>query len=555
MSIVILCKMVHHFVERSIFIFHDTYASPSLHWYKNIATDLEKLGYRVYIPHFPTPIGQSEESWERVLDKYRVHITEETIVIGHGVGALFALNSLPEFNEIIRAVYLIAPFEKPINHEGFDQLNKSFIDTPRDTEKIKKHARHFYAFIGSDDPYVDNELSREVISKYDAREIVVKNGGHFTSTENAPFTELYEHISKLVAKPELTPKERMQEEILRAGFKKDKSRAAGIENRTKINTYYDQIGQAVSGKEAGAVADILEEQREEKAVKEIEKTIGFKKILLVFLTITLVVAGIIGAKYFRSQINPVVIEPDFQPVQIADYTNIVALDISSFDDDKLFNEAWEKASKFERLRGTITAVVPVQAREGVMVRSRLTDLAQRLGVNLEPFFLTTQNDFMLGAYHDNGSMPFLIIKFTDIEKARNAVLSWEVTMLENLTPVLNIDNTGLYTDETSSFNEKIVNNYKVNILSVPSIAKKYSRRLRQLDIPVRSSVENTEQDEGSTDDALEKEHATFYIQEHAVEDVPGELKELLSYTFYRNEYLIITTDAKTIPAIVNKINL
>ena len=75
---------------KTAFIFHGTAGYPEENWFPWLREKLQSRGYTIFVPQFPTPEGQSLETWLRVLDDYKQHITEDTIMIGHSLGEYVA---------------------------------------------------------------------------------------------------------------------------------------------------------------------------------------------------------------------------------------------------------------------------------------------------------------------------------------------------------------------------------------------------------------------------------------------------------------------------------
>ena len=75
---------------KTAYIFHDAFSDPFSDWYPWMKTTLEAQGYVVVVPQFPTPAGQSYESWKAAMKNYLDKFDEQTLLIGHGSGGLFA---------------------------------------------------------------------------------------------------------------------------------------------------------------------------------------------------------------------------------------------------------------------------------------------------------------------------------------------------------------------------------------------------------------------------------------------------------------------------------
>lgn len=71
---------------------------------------LEEVGCEVVVPKFPTPEGQSLESWNHVFSEYSAKIDEDTVFIGHSLGPVFLLNVLESLYFKIKASFFVAGF-------------------------------------------------------------------------------------------------------------------------------------------------------------------------------------------------------------------------------------------------------------------------------------------------------------------------------------------------------------------------------------------------------------------------------------------------------------
>ena len=134
----------------NFFIIHGVYADPDANWFPWLKQELEKSGFEVIVPKFPTPLDQSLESWFRAFSNYENKINEETVLIGHSLGAAFILNYLERTNKKIKAAILVAGFHKLLGSK-YDEINKTFIDKDFDWNKIKNNCNKFFVFASDND--------------------------------------------------------------------------------------------------------------------------------------------------------------------------------------------------------------------------------------------------------------------------------------------------------------------------------------------------------------------------------------------------------------------
>jgi predicted alpha/beta hydrolase family esterase len=90
---------------RTAIIIHGTYGNPDENWFPWLKTELEKIGYQVYAPIFPTPENQNLEAWLKVIGDLHNNIGAKTIFIGHSVGASFILSILESLDLPVRAAF------------------------------------------------------------------------------------------------------------------------------------------------------------------------------------------------------------------------------------------------------------------------------------------------------------------------------------------------------------------------------------------------------------------------------------------------------------------
>jgi uncharacterized protein len=164
------------------FIIHGTFGHPGENWFPWLKEELEKLGYNVHVPTFPTPENQSLESWREVFSEYKV--SNDTILIGHSLGPAFILDILEKHKA--RAAFFVAGFTGLLDIKEVDSINKTIVDRNFDWETIKSNCKKFFVINSDNDPYVPIKKAKELASNLGTEPILVRDAGHFN--EKAGYT-------------------------------------------------------------------------------------------------------------------------------------------------------------------------------------------------------------------------------------------------------------------------------------------------------------------------------------------------------------------------------
>jgi predicted alpha/beta hydrolase family esterase len=185
---------------KNAFIFHGTEGYPEENWFPWLKQELEKLGYIVYVPQFPSPpkIPAKIAEWFDVLKKYEEHINKDTILIGHSLGGIFNLRLLEKLKQPIKAGILVGtPIGvRPILNYDRDS---SFTGFSFDWNKIRNKAEHFLVFQSDDDPYVSIGNGEQLAKHLNVVLTFVKNAGHFnTKAGYTKFELLLEKLKQII---------------------------------------------------------------------------------------------------------------------------------------------------------------------------------------------------------------------------------------------------------------------------------------------------------------------------------------------------------------------
>jgi predicted alpha/beta hydrolase family esterase len=186
-------------MTRNIFIFHGTAGNPRENWFPWLKTKLEEKGHKVFVPQFPTPKGESLESWLKVLDTYKPYINQNTIIVGHSKGGLFLLRVLERLNSPIYAAFLVSA-AVGIKPYVFYELNHKFAHGyDFDWRKIKSKAQYFTAYHSGNDPYTDIANGKQIAKNLGIKLTVIPNAGHFnTKSGYTKFEKLLLDIENII---------------------------------------------------------------------------------------------------------------------------------------------------------------------------------------------------------------------------------------------------------------------------------------------------------------------------------------------------------------------
>ncbi len=181
---------------KNAFIFHGTEGYPEENWFPWLKMELEKLGYKVYVPQFPSPpiIPAKVTDWFDVLKEYEQHINKDTLLIGHSLGGVFTLRILENLEHFVKAaIFVGTPIGvRPILN--YDRDN-SFSGFSFDWNSITKKSKHFLVFQSDNDPYVYLGNGEELAKNLNVTLNFVPNAGHFN--KKAGYTEFSLLLEKL----------------------------------------------------------------------------------------------------------------------------------------------------------------------------------------------------------------------------------------------------------------------------------------------------------------------------------------------------------------------
>lgn len=172
---------------KNAIILHGTGNTPEGNWFKWLKTELEKLGYEVWLPKLPDADTPNATEYNRLLLNHGFDFNSETILIGHSSGAVSILNLLQELpaGKKIKAAFLVGAFKGPLGVEARSLL----FPKPFDFEKIKSCCGKFIFIHSDNDPYCPLSDAEFLSQKLHGQLVVEKGQGHFNLEADPKYTQ------------------------------------------------------------------------------------------------------------------------------------------------------------------------------------------------------------------------------------------------------------------------------------------------------------------------------------------------------------------------------
>ena len=164
-----------------LLIIHGTGGSPQGNWFPWLGQSAKRSGYEVLAPRFPTPNGQSLQSWSEILKKDAGSLKSGDVLVAHSIGGAFALRALEQSKAQTEAAFIISGFVHQLGLPDFDPLTKTFVSDPFDWKAIRKNSKRFFVYHGTDDPYVPLRLGQEIAENLGVPLTVIDRGGHLNA--------------------------------------------------------------------------------------------------------------------------------------------------------------------------------------------------------------------------------------------------------------------------------------------------------------------------------------------------------------------------------------
>jgi len=169
-------------MQKRAFLIHGWEGSPEEGWRPWLKKELEKKGFKVFVPAMPETNNPHIDKWVPYLAGLVGNPTENDYFLGHSLGCITILRYLEGLKEGERVggVILVAGFTDDLSYKELS----SFFQKPIDFSKIKSHCKEFIAIHSDNDPYIALSYGDIFKEKLNAKLIIQHNMKHFSGDDN-----------------------------------------------------------------------------------------------------------------------------------------------------------------------------------------------------------------------------------------------------------------------------------------------------------------------------------------------------------------------------------
>lgn len=160
---------------KQVIILQGWYLKPDTQWYPWLTSQLEKRGYKVFVPDLPTihtALPDMQQQLEYI--EKTVRINSDTIVVGHSIGCLLAMRLAEKYK--YDKMLLVAGWD----YDDLTTEHKLFWPTPIDHKTIKKNVKEIYCISSDNDPYTTAFTVEAMNKRLGGKFVLIKGAGHFT---------------------------------------------------------------------------------------------------------------------------------------------------------------------------------------------------------------------------------------------------------------------------------------------------------------------------------------------------------------------------------------
>lgn len=166
-------------------IFHGTGESPKHFWFPWLKGELEKKGYKVWLPKLPNAESPDIKTWLTYALK-NGKFDKDTVLVGHSAGCPLILSILENIKTPVKKVILTAAFFEKLPKIDVESVLQKKYNWP----KIKSNAGQITIINSDNDPWgCDDKVGQKLAAQLGAK-LIIRHDGHFGSgTYNQPYKQ------------------------------------------------------------------------------------------------------------------------------------------------------------------------------------------------------------------------------------------------------------------------------------------------------------------------------------------------------------------------------
>lgn len=176
-----------------VWIIHQWSGSPKSDWIPWLAKELEKKNYSVHVPEMPEADFPRIDAWIGYLADTIGILSEETIFVGHSIGAQAIMRYCERMPVQVRGAVFAAPWLHLQNLEDkeAEAIADPWLTIPIHFEAVRHTLPKIIALFSGNDPFVPI-ADRQLFEKHlGAHTRLIEEAGHFTADDGyAKFPEL-----------------------------------------------------------------------------------------------------------------------------------------------------------------------------------------------------------------------------------------------------------------------------------------------------------------------------------------------------------------------------
>lgn len=182
---------------KNALILHGTDAHHAYNWFPWLKAELEKEGWKVWVPDLPQADRPSIDIYNDFLLNSQWQFDQDSIIVGHSSGAVEILGLLsdPRFKNKIHACFLAGVFEGDAGWEEARGMKKDF-----DFQIIKNKSEKFVFIHEDNDPYCPLESAKNLSGHVNGELIVMPGSGHFSISLDPKWTRFPELLAIIKAR-------------------------------------------------------------------------------------------------------------------------------------------------------------------------------------------------------------------------------------------------------------------------------------------------------------------------------------------------------------------